>query len=252
MPPEKKLTETEIADISKWVEMGLPWPKSAEIAKPLGAEERAVEAGGKFIVVAAERPSSGDSRHQQGGMVEYAGRSFILAKLDSVNFALPEVDRRTLIRRASFGSARPAADAGGGGDSVKLTLRPMPMRQLVDRLLASPVLASGGAGTGWMWPATAIRRVTPSCRSGSIRSLHLSRLRHRRFQRGFPYDRFIVEQLAADKLPLGEDKTPLAAMGFLTTGRKFNNHHDDIDDQIDVVSRGTSGNDCGLRPLSRP
>ena len=28
MPPEDKLTDTEIADISKWVEMGLPWPKS--------------------------------------------------------------------------------------------------------------------------------------------------------------------------------------------------------------------------------
>ena len=57
-----------------------------------------------------------------------------------------------------------------------------------------------------------------------------------------PYDEFIVEQLAADRLPIAEqDKTRLAALGFLTTGRKFNNRNDDIDDQIDVVSRGLLG-----------
>jgi hypothetical protein len=62
----------------------------------------------------------------------------------------------------------------------------------------------------------------------------------RSFNEDLPYDQFIVQQLAADLLPLGEDKRPLAAMGFLTLGRRFlNNQHDIIDDRIDVVSRGT-------------
>src|SRR6185369_16415131 len=53
---------------------------------------------------------------------------------------------------------------------------------------------------------------------------------------------FIVEQIAADLLPLGEDKRPLAAMGYLTLGRRFlNNQADIIDDRIDVVSRGLMG-----------
>ncbi|NBO92946.1 MAG: DUF1553 domain-containing protein, partial [Planctomycetia bacterium] len=57
-----------------------------------------------------------------------------------------------------------------------------------------------------------------------------------------PYDRFVTEQLAADQLPLGADKRPLAAMGFLTLGRRFlNNIHDIIDDRIDVVTRGLMG-----------
>src|SRR5262249_3302085 len=57
-----------------------------------------------------------------------------------------------------------------------------------------------------------------------------------------PYDRFLIEQIAADRLPLGADKRPLAAMGFLTLGRRFlNNQPDIIDDRIDVVARGTLG-----------
>src|SRR5204863_1064941 len=60
------------------------------------------------------------------------------------------------------------------------------------------------------------------------------------FNEDLPFDRFIVEQLAADLLPLGEDKPALAAMGFLTLGRRFlNNQADIIDDRIDVVCRGT-------------
>ena len=62
------------------------------------------------------------------------------------------------------------------------------------------------------------------------------------FNNDLPFDRFLIEQLAADKLDLGDDKRPLAAMGFLTLGRRFlNNPHDIIDDRIDVVTRGMMG-----------
>jgi hypothetical protein len=64
----------------------------------------------------------------------------------------------------------------------------------------------------------------------------------RAFNDDLPYDQFVLQQLAADRLPLGEDKRPLAAMGFLTLGRRFlNNVHDIIDDRIDVVTRGLLG-----------
>jgi hypothetical protein len=57
-----------------------------------------------------------------------------------------------------------------------------------------------------------------------------------------PYDRFVLEQLAADRLELGEDNGALAALGFLTLGRRFlNNQPDIIDDRIDVVFRGMQG-----------
>src|SRR5262249_6736524 len=54
-----------------------------------------------------------------------------------------------------------------------------------------------------------------------------------------PYDQFLVEQLAADRLSLGEDNSALAALGFLTLGRRFlDNQQDIIDDRIDVTMRG--------------
>jgi len=62
----------------------------------------------------------------------------------------------------------------------------------------------------------------------------------RSFNEDLPYDRFLMEQIAADKLPLGDDKRPLAALGFLTLGNRFNNQPNDIiDDRIDVVCKST-------------
>ena len=62
--------------------------------------------------------------------------------------------------------------------------------------------------------------------------------------RDMPYDRFVREQLAADRLhPEGTPgRENIAALGFLTVGRRFlNNQHDILDDRIDVVTRGLLG-----------
>jgi hypothetical protein len=58
-----------------------------------------------------------------------------------------------------------------------------------------------------------------------------------------PYNQFIVYQLAADKIiKNNENKKNLAAMGFLTVGRRFLNRNPDIiDDRIDVTFRGLMG-----------
>ena len=52
-----------------------------------------------------------------------------------------------------------------------------------------------------------------------------------------PYDEFLIEQIAADRLPAdGNAQGRLAAMGFLTVGRRFlGNPHDIIDDRLDVL-----------------
>src|SRR5207237_4493987 len=76
----------------------------------------------------------------------------------------------------------------------------------------------------------------------------------RAFNEDKPYNQFLIEQIAGDLLPAplakdstnslasSEDKNALAALGFLTLGRRFLNNQDDIiDDRIDVVTRGTLG-----------
>ena len=66
----------------------------------------------------------------------------------------------------------------------------------------------------------------------------------RAFNEDLPYDQFVQRQLAADLL-LEEklcDRSDLAAMGFLTLGRRFIGVEPEIiDDRIDVVSRGLMG-----------
>ncbi len=61
------------------------------------------------------------------------------------------------------------------------------------------------------------------------------------FNADLPYDRFVIEQLAADQLGLEKNHPALAALGFLTVGMQYRNKNDVIDDQIDVVSRGLLG-----------
>jgi hypothetical protein len=62
------------------------------------------------------------------------------------------------------------------------------------------------------------------------------------FNRDLPYDHFVMEQLAADRLPSGDNRRALRALGFLTVGGRFmNNIHDILDDRIDAVTRGLLG-----------
>ena len=55
-----------------------------------------------------------------------------------------------------------------------------------------------------------------------------------------PYDQFLTRQLAADIPGSGGKAEDIAALGFLTLGRRFlNSTPDIIDDRIDVITRGT-------------
>ncbi len=64
----------------------------------------------------------------------------------------------------------------------------------------------------------------------------------RAFNGDLGFDRFVIDQLAADAVAPKDQPWRLAAMGFLTLGRMFdNNIHDQIDDRIDTVSRGFLG-----------
>ena len=57
-----------------------------------------------------------------------------------------------------------------------------------------------------------------------------------------PYDRFVIEQLAADKLPdIKPDDSRLAALGFITIGKRFDNIDDTIDERIDTTTKAFLG-----------
>ncbi len=169
---------------------------------------------------------------------------FVLAKLrENEMEPAKRADRRTLIRRLSFNLAGlpPTPEAV---DAFVNDSSPNAYRELVDRMLASPRF-----GERWArhWLDLARYADTKGYLAGNQARLFTHSYTYRdyvidAFNNDLPYDRFLIEQLAADKLDLGDDKRPLAAMGFLTLGRRFlNNPHDIIDDRIDVVTRGMMG-----------
>jgi hypothetical protein len=168
---------------------------------------------------------------------------FLLAKLEEKGLTpSPPADRRTLIRRATFDllglPPTPEEVAAFEADPS-----PDAWERLIDRLLASPhygerwgrhwLDVSRFADTkGYVFFEEAQFPWAWTYRDYVIRA----------FNDDLPYDRFILEQLAADRLPPGKDRRPLTALGFLTLGGRFmNNAHDIIDDRIDVVCRGLLG-----------
>ncbi|HZL88406.1 MAG TPA: PSD1 and planctomycete cytochrome C domain-containing protein [Pirellulaceae bacterium] len=253
MPPTGKLTDDQIAALTKWVEMGSPWPKSGQSEIGLSAAERVeIDRHNHWALKPVARPEVPECRtgflarpeevRSQRSEVENPIDAFIWQKLAEKQLApSPPADRRTLLRRVSFDliGLPPTADAV---DEFVADDSPDAYERRVDRLLASPRF---GERWGRHWLDVA--------RYGDTKGYAF--MQERRYPYAYtyrdyviaalnadkPYDQFVIEQLAADKLPLGVDNTPLAAMGFLTTGRKFNDIHNDIDDQIDVVTRGLLG-----------
>ena len=169
--------------------------------------------------------------------------AFILAKLEEKGLAPSKpADRRTLIRRVSFDliGLPPTPEEV---EAFVADPSPDAYEKLVDRLLASPHY---GERWGRHWLDVARYADTKGYVFTEERRYPYAYTYRdyviRAFNEDLPYDQFIVQQLAADRLPLGDDKRPLAALGFLTLGRRFlNNQPDIIDDRIDVTMRGLLG-----------
>ena len=242
MPPSGKLEDKELALLTAWIKMGVPWSVSAAAAPPEDMQARTARAKAThwaFQTITPPEPPQGLSDPAWSGN---AIDQFILAELDKHGLRpSPPADRRTLLRRAKFDLlGLPATVA----EVEEFAADPAPdaFAKVVDRLLAAPEYGQRW-GRHWLDVArysdtkgyvfTEDRRYpyAYTYRDYVIRALNDDR----------PYDRFIVEQLAADRLNVS-DRRDLAAMGFLTVGRRFsNNIHDIIDDRIDVVTRGLMG-----------
>ena len=168
---------------------------------------------------------------------------FVLASMEANGLeASPAADRRTLMRRASFvlTGLPPTLEEVAAFETDS---SPEAFDRVMDRLLDSPRygerwgrhwldIARYADTKGYVFEEERRYPYAYTYRDWVIRS----------FNNDKPYDRFLVEQIAGDFMATPEDPTPLAAMGFLTLGRRFlNNPHDIIDDRLDVVMRGTLG-----------
>lgn len=241
MPPSGKLPEEELAALEKWIAAGAPWPETAGGLRVASIEERRQQDRSQhwaFQPIARPVPPGVANAEACVTPID----RFLVAKLEEKGLAYsPEADRYTLLRRASFDliGLPPTYEEVQAFESDS---RPDAWERAIDRLLASPRYGERW-GRHWLDVARyadtsgyAFQRDNRypyafTYRDYVIRSLN----------QDLPYDRFVQEQLAADLLPEPRSPEALAALGFLTVGRDFNNGQDNLDDKIDVVSRGLLG-----------
>ncbi len=242
MPPKGKLPAEEIAVLTEWVRLGAPWPASADAPKVVGPTGYDFERLGQehWAFRPVVKPVPPDVR---SAVSESPVDRFVLARLEAAGLSLsPPADKRTLLRRVTFDltGLPPTADEAAAFEADDA---PDAFARVVDRLLASPLYGQRW-GRHWLdvarYADTKGYVFTEEMRfpySYTYRDYVVSA-----FNADKPYDRFVIEQIAADRLGLPADAPELAALGFLTVGRRNLNRREDIlDDRIDVTCRGLMG-----------
>jgi hypothetical protein len=238
MPPRKRLPDEAVESLTSWVKMGMPWPETAVLAGAAESDD-AWKSHWAFQPVANPTPPEVSHADRVKNPID----RFVLARLEAKGLTpSATADKRTLIRRASFdliGLPPTYAEV----EAFVTDTSSDAFAKVIDRLLASPHY---GERWGRIWLDVARYADTKgyvfldepnypwayTYRDYVVRSLN----------EDLPYDRFLVEQIAADKLPLDKDKRALAALGFLTVGSRFMNDKQNIlDDRVDVVTRGLLG-----------
>ncbi|RPH35386.1 MAG: DUF1549 domain-containing protein, partial [Planctomycetota bacterium] len=237
MPPKERLPANVVADFEAWVKRGAPDPRSTGEVKGLDLSKARLH----WAFQAPKDPATPAVR--QKDWVKSPIDAFILAKLEA-NGLKPQAaaDKRTLLRRATvtLHGMPPTAEEI---DAFVNDKSPDAWDKVLERLLASPRY---GERWGRHWLDIARYSDTKGYVFQEERRYPCSYTYRdwvtRALNEDLPYDQFLIQQIAADRLNLGEDKRPLAAMGFLTLGRRFLNRLPDIiDDRLDVLSRGTMG-----------
>ena len=253
MPPKSKLPADEIATLTRWVATGAAWPVdrstpahgSPSQVQPFNLAERARH--WSWQPVRAPTPPAVHAATWPINQVD----SFLLAKLEAAGIApAAEADRATLIRRVTYDliglPPRPAEVAAFLNDPAPTTEA---YGKVVDRLLGSPHY-----GERWARHWMDLVRFAESAGHEFDYDIPLAyRYRDyliRAFNLDLPYDQFVVEQVAGDRLAqprldpaTGLDESVLGT-GFYRLGEGVHSPvdlRDDrairIDNQVDALGK---------------
>ncbi len=249
MPPKKKITDEEIADLAVWIKDGAAWPQD-QLPKSVG------KSAAHYAKLKKEHWAWQPLQNPQAPAVKNPNWAksdvdrFLLAKLEEKGLKpAPDADRPQLLRRITFDLTGLPPTVAELDNFLKDT-SPKAFENVVDRLLASPAF-----GERWGRHWLDVARYGES--TGSARNLPLPHAWRYRdyvldaFQNDMPYDQFLREQIAGDLLPAKSEKErerQLVATGFLALGVKDVNQRfkvrfimDNIDEQIDVMTRAILG-----------
>jgi hypothetical protein len=263
MPVGSKLTDTEIADFTAWIDAGAAWPKNSKA--------QIAAADGKYIIYPEQKkfwslvplqqpkvPAVKDAKWAKTDIDR-----FVLARLEKEELKpVAPATRRDLIRRATLDlTGLPATyeeiqafekDTSSGA-----------FAKVVDRLLASPQY---GERWGRVWLDVAryseddYRTLNPNPK-GYRPYPNAYNYRDwviQAFNDDLPFDQFVKAQVAGDLAEPQIRPKVLPATGFLGLGPWYYDNGafeitraDERHDRVDVVTRGFLGLTGCLRPLSQ-
>lgn len=246
MPPKKeggKLPDDKIAAVKQWIAMGAPDPRDGKASKLTGLTAEARAHWTYQPVIRPVVPAVKDP------WIHNEVDSFVLAKLREQGMKPnPTADKPTLIRRVTYDLIGLPPTTAEIADFVA-DQSPEAFAKVVDRLLASPHYGERW-GRHWLDSARYSDTIGLKSNGGKYRWEDY-RLRSawtyrdyvvQAFNTDKPWNDFLVEQLAADLLPDRSAQDPrLAALGFITVGKRFENVDDLIDERIDTVSKAMMG-----------
>ena len=202
MPPTGPLPPDDVAALTRWVEMGAPWPEATaagadppDPSAPFDLEERRRTHWAWHPVQAADPPAV-----QDGAWPATDVDRFLLAALEEAGLApAPDADRAALVRRLSF-DLRGLPPTPAEIARFAAAASPSAYADLVDRYLASPHF-----GERWARHWMDLVRYSESHGSEGDPDIPLAwRYRDyliRAFNGDVPYDQLIREHLAGDLLP---------------------------------------------------
>ena len=238
MPREgKRLSDEAIGVMEEWIRAGMPWPAGGEAV--VAEAWRKHWAFQKVVMPVVPGPEA-----LPEGMAAWRGHE--LDRLVGVRLVAEgltpsaEAPRAVLLKRAAalLHGMPPKWEEVAAFEVDKAEGA---WERRVDALLASPRF-----GERWArhWMDTARYADTKGYVFQEERRYAYAYTYRdwliRAFNEDLPYDQFLIRQIAADKVTPADKPADLAAMGFLTLGRRFlNNQNDIIDDRLDVVFRGT-------------
>jgi hypothetical protein len=241
MPPEEKLPPEVIERFAEWISRGAAAPDDDSLPEGTPVAEHAAQAADHW---AFQRPQPAvfEPTAEPDGLGARRIDRLIHHHLAAHQLSpSPAASRATLIRRLYFDLIGLPPEYHDVQDFVHREA-PDAYEQLVERLLGSPRFGERWARywldvarfsdtKGYVFTQDRNYPDAYKFRDWVIDSLNKDR----------PFNDFIVYQLAADQRA-PDEPDQLAAMGFLTLGRRFlNNRHDIIDDRIDVTTRGLMG-----------
>ncbi|MEZ6044645.1 MAG: PSD1 and planctomycete cytochrome C domain-containing protein [Planctomycetaceae bacterium] len=239
MPPTKKLSDEQVAVLTKWVEMKAPWPDE-EIEPIIDPFEEKIAAGQEHWAFQPVEPVPVPET-KAPDWVSNPIDAFILEKLEANNMSpAAPADRAKLIRRVYY-------DLTGLPPSIEEVRQfvnddsPAAYAELVERLLASPHY---GEKWGRHWldlvryaESNSYERDDPKPFVWKYRDYVIQS-----FNEDKPYNQFIKEQLAGDELD-PDNSAAIIATGYYRLGiwddepaDKQLAYYDDMDDIVSTTT----------------